>query len=141
MISRVQAGGFYIDQKGQRQQFPLMTTPTFHELHQVYFKHFSFEGVLEISKHFESGEKQTLELSFCSSRFLLSIRVIASDGTITFYTMNGMQEDRQKIKYFMGEPFPSYCVVSDLNLVFSVVSDFLENNSDEVSDYFVLEEF
>ncbi|WP_215398961.1 DUF6911 family protein [Rheinheimera oceanensis] len=115
-------GGYYLDQKGKRQQFPVVESPTLSEI-EKYLEYSQFCGVLVCKK---KGNSKTVKLiiHFDSGKFLPSLEI--SDGEdFKVFMFENRNHTILGYEYFQGEPFPRANTVFDKNLVISLLSEFI----------------
>jgi hypothetical protein len=115
-------GGYYLDQRGKRQQFPVVESPTMSEIER-YLEYSQLCGVL-VCKKKDNNKTDKLIIHFDSGKFLPSLEIFDGEDFEVF-----MLEDRNNTilgyEYFQGEPFPRANTVFDKNVVISLLSEFI----------------
>lgn len=138
MINKIDIGGFYLDEKKQRIQLPIIKKPTLKGIINNYLCFCKFEGVLCIDKVISDKLTGCLEIYFKNKITLPMIKVDDGDDFL-FYTLTNDLINNKGFEYFMGEPFPRAVTIDDEAILIQAIEEFIHDDNNLVPKGFLLE--
>lgn len=128
MSNEMILGGYILEQGGARVQLPMVLRPLFSSSKSAIEKVAKVgRGVVVLRyQHSQEIGPDELALYIDSGHFMPMLSEIDEESEVIVRTLNTANLTNEKFSFVLGEPYPTATVTHDLDLIYSIVKEFIE---------------